>query len=237
MAETLSVVIPVYNEVDTIEEVVERAIAVDVGLKKEIILVDDCSTDGSREKLQQIAQNHASQEDCSIRIYYHEVNRGKGAALRTAFEHVTGDIMIVQDADLEYDPQEYPKLLRPILEQQADVVYGSRFIGQGRQAAWWHYGGNRFLTWFSNLVNGIHLTDMETCYKVIPTPILRSILPLRSERFGIEPEITAKLAKRGYRIVELPITYSARFYRQGKKINWKDGVAAMFHILRFRFKD
>ncbi len=236
MAEVLSVVIPVYNETATIEEVLERVIAVDVGMRKEIILVDDCSTDGSREKLRHLEQIHRNKDGYWIHVFYHEVNRGKGAALRTAFEHVTGDMTIIQDADLEYDPEDWPKLIEPILSDEADVVYGSRFSETPEQAAFWHYAGNRFLTSLSNIVNGIHLTDMETCYKLFKTPVLKSILPLRSERFGIEPEITAKLAKKKYRIVERAIRYTERFYNEGKKITWKDGLAAIGHILRFRFR-
>ena len=237
MAQVLSVVIPVYNEIKTIEEVLERVIAVDVGMDKEIILVDDCSADGSRDKLRELETVHGNREGYTVRALYHEVNRGKGAALRTAFEVVSGDMAIIQDADLEYSPQEFPKLMEPILADEADVVYGSRFSEEPEQAAFWHYAGNRFLTWLSNLVNNTQLTDMETCYKLFKTPVLKSILPLRSERFGIEPEMTAKLAKRKYRIVERSITYKERFYKEGKKITWKDGFAAIYHILHFRFTD
>jgi glycosyltransferase involved in cell wall biosynthesis len=232
MEHKLSVVMPVYNEIDTLEEILRQVRAVDVGMEKEIVLVDDCSTDGSREILKKIEASG----DPSIRVFYHEVNRGKGAALRTGFRHVTGDLTIIQDADLEYDPQDYPGLLRPILDGKADVVYGSRFA-QGRQAGMLSsYAANKLLTFLSNLFTRLNLTDMETCYKMFKTSVLRQI-PLRCDRFGFEPEITAKLARRKYRVVETPITYRGRDYATGKKISWKDGVAALFHIIRFRFKD
>lgn len=229
MQHKLSIVIPVYNEVDTLEELLTQVQAVDIGIEKDIVLVDDCSTDGAREILQQIEAS----SDASIRVFYHTVNRGKGAALRTAFQHVAGDITLIQDADLEYNPQDYPKLIQPILDDDADAVYGSRFQTGRGQAMFSSYAANRFLTAFSNLVSGLNLTDMETCYKVIKTSILREI-PLRSDRFGFEPEITAKLAKRKCRIREVPITYRGRDYHEGKKVSWKDGVAAMCHIIRFR---
>ena len=232
MGHKLSIVIPVYNEGGTLEEILRQVKAVDVAIEKEIILVDDYSTDGTRELLRKIEKSGNQ----SIRVFYHDANRGKGAALRTGFQRVTGDITIVQDADLEYDPQDYPKLIQPILDGEVDVVYGSRF-STGRQGALFlGYTGNKFLTFFSNLITGLNLTDMETCYKVIKTAILREI-PLRSDRFGFEPEITAKLAKRKHRIREVPITYKGRAYQEGKKISWKDGVAALCHIIRFRFKD
>jgi len=233
-AKTLSVVIPVYNEIDTIDEILKRVKEVDVGLEKEIILVDDCSKDGTRERLQEIQQSEAQN---NVKVFFHEENQGKGAALRTGFEHVTGDITLIQDADLEYDPNDYPKLLEPLLDGRADAVYGSRFLGgPHRVLFFWHYTANRFLTFLSNMVTNLNLTDMETCYKVIRTSVLKEI-PLKSDRFGFEPEITAKLAKRKYRIYETPISYSGRDYSEGKKINWKDGVAALFHIIRFRLKD
>ncbi len=230
----LSVVIPVYNEIKTIDEILRRVNAVDVGMEKEIVLVDDCSTDGSREHLQEIESEEA---ESNIKVFYHEKNQGKGAALRTGFQHVTGDITLIQDADLEYDPNEYPQLLRPILDGRADVVYGSRFLGgPHRVLFFWHYKANRFLTFLSNLFTNLNLTDMETCYKVFKTELLKEI-PLKSNRFGFEPEITAKIAKRKYRIYETPISYSGRDYSEGKKINWKDGVAALLHIIRYRIKD
>ena len=230
MAHKLSIVIPIYNEAEHLEEILRQINAVEIGMEKELILVDDCSTDGTREileKLQNAAENTA-------KIFYHEINRGKGATLRTGFQHITGEITLIQDADLEYDPQDYPKLLEPILANKADVVYGSRFMGGRQEGLLRSYLANRFLTFLSNLVNGTKLTDMETCYKVIKTDILKDI-SLCSDRFGFEPEITAKLAKRKCNIVDVPISYRGRDYHEGKTVSWKDGVAAVFHILRFRF--
>ena len=226
----VSVVIPVYNEVNTIREIVARVQAVD--LDKEIIIVDDGSTDGTRELLQEIT---LSQEN--IRVIYHDRNQGKGAALRTGFEGATGDIVIVQDADLEYDPREYPILLEPILDGRADVVYGSRFLGgPHRVLFFWHSLGNKFLTLLSNAVTNLNLTDMETCYKVFKREVLAG-MNLKSNRFGFEPEFTVKIAKKGFRIYEVPISYSGRTYAEGKKIGWKDGVKAIFAIIWFRFFD
>ncbi len=230
MAQKLSIVIPIYNEAEHLEEILRQINAVEIDMEKELILVDDCSTDGTREileKLQNTAENTA-------KIFYHEINRGKGATLRTGFQHITGEITLIQDADLEYDPQDYPKLLEPILTNKADVVYGSRFMAGRQEGLLRSYLANRFLTSLSNLVNGTKLTDMETCYKVIKTDILKDI-SLCSDRFGFEPEITAKLAKRKCNIVDVPISYRGRDYDEGKTISWKDGVAAIFHILRFRF--
>ncbi len=230
MAHTLSIVIPIYNEAEHLEEILRQINAVEIGMEKELILVDDCSTDGTREileKLQNSSENTA-------KIFYHEINRGKGATLRTGFQHITGEITLIQDADLEYDPQDYPKLLEPILTNKADVVYGSRFMGGRQEGLLRSYLANRFLTSLSNLVNGTKLTDMETCYKVIKTDILKDI-SLCSDRFGFEPEITAKLAKRKCKMVDVPISYRGRDYHEGKTVSWKDGVAAIFHILRFRF--
>ena len=230
MAHKLSIVIPIYNEAEHLEEILGQIEAVDVGMEKELILVDDCSTDGTREILGKLQNS----DNNSAKIFYHETNRGKGATLRTGFQHVTGDITLIQDADLEYDPQDYPKLLQPILEDEASVVYGSRFM-EGRQHGLLRsYLANRFLTSLSNFVNGTKITDMETCYKVIKTDILKEIT-LRSDRFGFEPEITAKLAKRKCKIVDVPISYRGRDYHEGKTVSWKDGVAAIFHIIRFRF--
>jgi len=226
----LSVVIPCFNEVDTVEELLRRVQAVEVDIPIEIVIVDDCSTDGSRELLQALEAHSPA----GIRFGYHPENRGKGAALRTGFEMATGDLVIVQDADLEYDPNDYGRLLAPILAGDADIVYGSRFLEV--DSATWHTYGNRALTWLSNLFTGYRLSDMETCYKLIPTDILRTIR-LRSDRFGFEPEITAKLAKKRLRIVEVPISYSRRAFDEGKKINWKDGVAVLSHIVRFSLKD
>ena len=230
MARKLSIVIPIYNEVEHLEEILRQVESVEIGMEKELILVDDCSTDGTRE----ILEERQRSADNTAKIFYNAVNRGKGATLRTGFEHVTGDITLIQDADLEYDPQDYPKLLEPILSDEADVVYGSRFMAGRQEGLLRSYIANRFLTSLSNLVNGTKLTDMETCYKVMKTEILRDI-SLRSDRFGFEPEITAKLAKRKCRIVDVPISYRGRDYDEGKTVSWKDGVAAIFHILRFRF--
>jgi glycosyltransferase involved in cell wall biosynthesis len=209
---------------------VSRVQAVD--LEKEIIIVDDASTDGTRELLQ---EDTFSLEN--IRVLYHDHNQGKGAALRTGFESATGDIVIIQDADLEYDPREYPVLLEPILDGRADIVYGSRFLGgPHRVLFFWHYLGNKFLTLLSNAMTNLNLTDMETCYKVFRREVLSGI-QLKSNRFGFEPEFTAKIAKKDFRIYETPISYSGRTYAEGKKIGWKDGVKAIVAILWFRFFD
>jgi glycosyltransferase involved in cell wall biosynthesis len=224
----LSVVIPVFNEKDTIEEILRRVQAVDVGLEKEIIVVDDGSTDGTRDTLKSLGSPQ-------VKIFLHEKNTGKGGALRTGFAQAGGDIILIQDADLEYDPREYPKLLEPILDGRADVVYGSRFLGgPHRVLFFWHYVANRFLTTFSNMLCNLNLTDMETCYKVFRREVAQKI-DLKSKRFGCEPEITAKVAKQKCRVYEVPISYSGRDYAEGKKIGWKDGLAALFHIIRFRF--
>ena len=229
----LSVIIPVYNEVKTITEIISRVSSAQViAPEKEIIIVDDCSTDGTRELLEEIGR---SQKD--LKILSHKVNQGKGAALRTGFESATGDIIIIQDADLEYDPREYPKLLQPIIDGRADVVYGSRFLGgPHRVLFFWHYLGNKFLTLVSNALTNLNLTDMETCYKVFKRQVLDEIT-LKSNRFGIEPEFTSKVAKKGFRIYEVPISYSGRDYSEGKKITWKDGFVAIFTILWYRFFD
>ena len=230
--EKLSIIIPVYNEVETLNEILGQVQAVKLKLEKEIILVDDFSTDGTRNILKQIEDLN----DPSMQVFYHSVNCGKGAALRTGFQNATGDLIIIQDADLEYDPQDYPKLIQPIIEDQADVVYGSRFIDGMQKGLRISYIANRFLTFLSNLLTGLWISDMETCYKVIKTSILKE-MHLTSDRFGIEPEITAKIAKRKCRLVEIPINYRGRPFDEGKKISWKDGVAAIFHIIRFRFMD
>lgn len=226
----LSIVMPVFNEKNTIEEIISRIQSVDVGIKKEIILVDDCSNDGTREILKKIDQNN-------IKIYFHKKNQGKGAALQTGFSKVEGDIILIQDADLEYDPREYPKLLEPILDGRADAVYGSRFLcGSHRVLFFWHYVGNKILTTLTNMTSNLSLTDIETCYKVFKKEILDKI-NLKSKRFGFEPEITIKLAKLKCRIYEVPISYSGRDYSEGKKIRWKDGVSAIFHIFKYKFFD
>lgn len=217
--------IPVYNECATIREIHACVKAVDV--EKEVIYVDDGSTDGSREILQSLA-------DDSTLVVLHDVNRGKGAALRSGFRHVTGDIIIIQDADLEYDPAQYPKLIQPILEGKADVVYGSRFIsGEYRRVLFfWHMVGNKLLTLLSNLFTNLNLTDMETCYKVFRRDLLEKVT-IEEDRFGFEPEITAKIARLNARIYEVGISYSGRTYREGKKIGWKDGVSALRCIIKY----
>lgn len=226
----VSVVIPVYNEVGTIEELVSRVLA--VPLEVEIIIVNDGSTDGTHERLKEIEQNKEN-----VKVLYHNRNQGKGAALRTGFEVVTGDIVIIQDADLEYDPKDYPMLLEPILDGRADVVYGSRFLGgPHRVLFFWHYLGNKFLTLLSNIMTNLNLGDIETGYKAFRQQILEDIT-LKSNRFGFEPEFTAKVAKKGLRIYEVPISYSGRSYSEGKKITKKDGILAIFTIIWFRFFD
>ncbi len=255
MEPTLSIVIPIYNEVSSLKELLQQVVNVEIGMKKELILVDDFSTDGTHDILKEIEgmedipseirsfleitempidEDTENTDGISVKVFYHDMNKGKGATLRTGFQHITGDVTIIQDADLEYDPADYPKLLKPILDGEADVVYGSRFMKGKQTGLLRSYLANQFLTTLANIVNGTKLTDMETCYKVIRTSILKEI-SLYSDRFGFEPEITAKLAKRKCKIVEVPISYRGRDYGEGKSIGWKDGVAAIFHILRFRF--
>jgi glycosyltransferase involved in cell wall biosynthesis len=221
----VSVVVPIYNEIGTVTTII--AAIESVGIVDEIILVDDCSTDGTRDLLR-------SMEDEHLRIFYHDVNRGKGAALRTGFANVTGDIVIIQDADLEYDPAEYPKLIKPILDGKADVVYGSRFVGgeEHRVHFFWHMMGNKFLTMLSNMFTNLNLTDMETCYKVFRREVADRIL-IEENRFGFEPEVTAKVAKLRVRIYEVGISYAGRGYEEGKKIGWKDGISALRCILKY----
>ena len=228
----LSIVIPIYNEKATVEEVVARVVAVDTGLEREIILVDDGSTDGTREIYPRLQQRFP---DENLRVHLQSLNRGKGAAVRAGFALATGDIVLIQDADLEYDPRDYAQLLRPILEGKADVVYGSRFVGSEyhRVHLFWHYVGNRTLTMLSNMLTNLNLTDMETCYKVMRAEVVRS-LRLRSDTFTIEPEITAKIAKGRWRIYEVGISYAGRDYAEGKKIGLNDGFKALWAILRFR---
>lgn len=233
----LSVVIPVYNEAATLKQIVQQVI--ETSLRKQIILVDDQSQDGSRELMQQIQEQY-SLPSCEILTAYHEVNQGKGAALRTGFKLATGNAVLVQDADLEYNPREYPRLLQPIIAGNADVVYGSRFLKKQteRQGYRSNYYGNKVLTSLSNCFTGLKLTDMETCYKLFRRELLEQILPtLKQNRYSFEPEITAKIARRKCRVVEVPISYQARNFEEGKKIGWKDGVAALWAIARYSVKD
>jgi glycosyltransferase involved in cell wall biosynthesis len=226
----ISVVVPVYNESKTIRELVRQVQA--VALEKEIVIVDDGSTDGTREILREMDGSGG------IRVFLQPTNQGKGAAVSVGFRNATGDVVVVQDADLEYDPQELPKLLRPIEAGHADVVYGSRFLGGGERRVlyFWHTVGNRFLTLVSNMFTNLNLTDMETCYKMFRTEVVRS-LTIESRRFGIEPEITAKVARRGYRIYEVPISYYGRTYEEGKKIGWKDAFSALWTIVKHGIRE
>jgi len=224
----LSVVMPVYNEKDTIDEIIRRVLAVPIRI--ELIVVDDCSTDGTRDRLV------ALQKTLGFKLCLQETNAGKGSALRRGFPEVTGDLMIIQDADLEYSPEEYPQLIELICQGRADVVYGSRFLGRHRVFLFSHYLGNRLLTLITNVLYNTMLSDMETCFKVMRTDVLRS-MTLRSNGFGIEPELTAKIFKRHYRVYEVPITYDGRGYDEGKKITWRDGLVALWVLLRYRFSE
>jgi len=229
MAKTLSVLIPVYNEKDTVLELLRRVEAAPAGAAKQIIIVDDGSTDGTRELLKGLGAR--------AQVVLHEKNRGKGAAVRTALAHATGELVIIQDADLEYDPADYPALLAPLLDGRADVVYGSRFLGgTHRVLFFWHYFGNLIFTLVTNVLYDINLTDMGSCYKAFLAEKIKAF-PLRSERFGIEAEISAKVCKRHLRIYEVPISYSGRTYAEGKKITWRDGFSYLWCLLRYRVTD
>lgn len=229
----LSIVIPVYNEVHTVDRLLGMVTQVDTGLVTELVVVDDGSTDGTQAVLEQARSRYPN-----MVLLRHEKNQGKGAALRTGFAVATGDVVLVQDADLEYDPKEYPHLLHPILDGHADVVFGSRFLGGGahRVVFYWHYVGNRLLTMLSNMMTNLNLTDMEVCYKVFRKEVLRDIR-ICENRFGFEVEITAKVARKKWRIYEVPIAYYGRDYAEGKKITWKDGFRALWCILKYRFVD
>jgi glycosyltransferase involved in cell wall biosynthesis len=245
---TVSIVIPVYNEKDTILEILGRVLATD--MSKEVIIVDDASNDGTREILGKMAALQAQGESAfavqdgadsitlrDLRFLFQSPNQGKGAALRRGFAEATGDIVLVQDADLEYDPVDYPKLLEPIVDGRADVVYGSRFLGGPQRVHYFrHYIANTMLTLLSDLFTNLKLTDMETCYKVFRREVLQGIR-LKSNRFGFEPEVTAKVAKGDWRVYEVPISYAGRTYEEGKKITWKDGFQALWCIVRYQFKD
>jgi glycosyltransferase involved in cell wall biosynthesis len=238
----LSVVVPVYNEKATIREILHRIQRVPI--RKEIIVVDDFSADGTREILRDVEREASGCDSTmenlnSIHVIYHDRNRGKGMALRTGFGKVTGTIVIVQDADLEYNPDEYPDLIEPILDGRAEVVFGSRFIGETHRVLYfWHYVGNKLLTMISNMLTGLNLTDMETCYKVFRREVIEQLAPtLKSNRFGFEPEITAKIGRRSFRVYEVPVSYSGRSYDEGKKIGWKDGVQALWCMVRYAAAD
>jgi glycosyltransferase involved in cell wall biosynthesis len=230
----LSVVIPVYNEEKTLRKLVDSVRAVPI--RKELVLVDDCSKDDSLALLQELEAEALDDDFNQIRVFTHEVNQGKGAALRTGFQNVTGDVVIIQDADLEYDPAEYPRLIQPIVEGKADVVFGSRFLGDQphRVLYFWHYLGNRFLTTLSNCFTNLNLTDMETCYKVFRRNVVDEVTPkLVQNRFGFEPEVTARVARMKCRIFEMSVSYSGRTYAEGKKIGWRDGFKALWCIVRY----
>jgi len=239
----LSVVVPVYNEMDTIAEILRRVLAVDVTVsigfgseagsavevEREVMVVDDGSTDGTRDLLRRL------DEAAETRVFYHERNQGKGAAVRTGLEHASGDIILIQDADLEYDPRDYPSLLKPILENRSEVVYGSRFRGGPTRAMFfWHMVGNRFLTLVTNVLYDSILSDMETCYKVFTREVADQ-LDLKAAGWGFDPEITAQILKLGYRIYEVPITYTGREFEEGKKIGWRDGLTVLWTLLKYRF--
>jgi glycosyltransferase involved in cell wall biosynthesis len=225
----LSVIVPVFDERNTVVEIVRRMRAVELAVDLEIIIVDDGSTDGTRDVLRQLA-------DSTVRVVMHEHNQGKGAAIRTGLQHVTGDLVLVQDADLEYDPEDWPKLLNPIVRGKASVVYGSRFTGERRNMLFLHWVGNRFLSLTTNILYNTTLSDMETCYKLFDRSVLEGIT-IKASRFEFEPEITAKLLRRGVRIYEVPISYTGREFDEGKKITWRDGFIALWTLVKYRFTD
>jgi glycosyltransferase involved in cell wall biosynthesis len=225
----LSVIVPVFNERNTVVEIVRRMRAVELPIDREIVIVDDGSDDGTRAVLTQLG-------DSTVRVVLHPHNKGKGSAIRTGLEHVTGDLVIVQDADLEYDPDDWPKLLAPVLKGRATVVYGSRFTGERRNMLFLHWVGNRFLSLVTNVLYNTTLSDMETCYKLFDRRVLDGI-DLKAERFEVEPELTAKVLRRGIRIYEVPISYSGREFDEGKKITWRDGFVALWTLLKYRFVD
>jgi glycosyltransferase involved in cell wall biosynthesis len=227
----LSVVVPVYNERNTLVEILRRMRAVELpdGIEREIVVVDDGSTDGTRDVLKQLG-------DSTVNVVMHDINLGKGAALRTGFQHITGDYVLIQDADLEYDPEDWPRLLAPVLRGRARVVYGSRFTGERRNMLFLHWVGNRFLSLTTNVLYNTTLSDMETCYKLIDRQLVDA-LDIKADRFDFEPEITAKILKRGVRIYEVPISYAGREFDEGKKITWRDGFAALWTLVKYRFRD
>jgi len=226
----LSIVMPVFNERNTIKEILRRVRQVDLGdLEREVVIVDDGSSDGTRDIL-------SMEEDSGTRVICHAENRGKGAAVRTGFAAATGDLILIQDADLEYDPEDYPRLLEPVLKGKAQVVYGSRFTGPRKNMLFWHYVGNRFLALVTNVLYNTTLSDMETCYKLFTREALEGI-ELRSDHFDIEPEMTAKILKKKIRIFEVPITYAGREMEEGKKITWRDGIPALWTLIKYRFVD
>jgi glycosyltransferase involved in cell wall biosynthesis len=230
----LSIIMPVYNEKDTIEEIIRRVCAVE-GIEKELVIVDDFSTDGTRELLEKYAYASIDQRNCNIQIAFHDQNQGKGMAIRTGLKKVTGDLVIIQDADLEYDPNEYLKLVKPIIEDGADVVYGSRTRSHGYKISYLRYFiGGKFVTWLANLLYWCWLTDEPTCYKLFRAGLLKS-LKLNCRRFEFCPEVTAKIRKRGIKIVEVPISYMPRKIKEGKKIRWKDGLEAIWTLVKYRF--
>jgi glycosyltransferase involved in cell wall biosynthesis len=223
----LSVIVPVFNERTTLNEIIRRMRAVDLPLDREIVIVDDGSEDGSDKVLSAL-------QDSTVRVLRHPGNRGKGAAIRTGLEVVRGDLVLIQDADLEYDPEDWPKLLTPILRGRAKVVYGSRFTGERKNMLFWHWIGNRFLSLVTNVLYNTTISDMETCYKLFDRTVLDGIT-LRAERFDFEPEVTAKVLRRGYRVYEVPISYNGREFDEGKKITWKDGLGALRTLVKYRF--